>query len=47
MVQVDVLLGVFVEVDSVGGVSCGCSNIKHKIRYGAGAGINDAKAACI
>ena len=34
---------VFVEVDPIGGMSCGCSKNKHKIRYSKGVGVNDAK----
>ena len=46
VVQVDIL-EVFVEVDAVGCVSCGCSEVKHKIWYCTGAWINDAESACV
>ena len=35
----------FVEVDAVGGVACGCSECKHEVRDSAGAWVKDAQAA--
>ena len=46
MVEVNVM-EVFVEMDSIGGMSCGCGEVKHDVRYGTGARVKDAKTACI